>query len=166
MDKLNELAREFKAHMYKEGTHRLSDEVLPYLRRAWQMSREDILALAYDHYWSSLIKEKDLILCHLRSIMGMATTQDFATEKAQTAAELAKMINVNQQVVDAYIEDKLHYLYRQLAAKDKEIAELKAERGRLRRWRSRVYKKLSSYTQSLGLRLDIANIDWKEEVDD
>jgi hypothetical protein len=54
----------------------------------------------------------------------------------------------------------------QLAAKDKEIAELKAERRRLRRWRNRVYKKLSSYTQSLGLRLDIANIDWKEEVDD
>lgn len=62
------------------------------------------------------------------------------------------------------MEDCPQKLRYSLAVKDKEIAALKRENHNLRRWRGRVYRKLSGYAESLGLKLDISNVDWKETL--
>jgi hypothetical protein len=72
--------------------------------------------------------------------------------------ELKKDIEANDIILEGSIDaDNII-----INAKNKEIAALGAENERLSRWRSRVYRRLTRYTQSLGLKLDISNIDWKK----
>ena len=48
-----------------------------------QIDRDELWALFVDHYWDSLAKDRDLILCHISSVLMMTPPTELSSGKPQ-----------------------------------------------------------------------------------